>query len=174
MLSEHYVLQPFTAADLGFVFEGLSHPEVIRYYGVQFHSLEATHLQLEWFEQILRENTGQWWKIVNRRTREKVGAIGMNNYQPQHRCTEIGYWLLPAFWKQGIIREILPVVLHHLFHEKMIHRIGASVEVGNDASCKVLEHAGFILEGIQRECEYKNGKFISLKWYSLLETDKMQ
>lgn len=169
MLSERFALQHFVAEDQAFVFKGLSHPDVIRYYGVQFHSFEAARLQMEWFEQILKEASGQWWKIVTRGTAEKVGAIGMNNYQPQHRCTEIGYWLLPQYWKQGIVQEVMPVLLQYLFRDKMIHRIAASVETGNEASCKVLERAGFTFEGTQRECEFKNGTFISLKWYSLLE-----
>lgn len=169
MVSTRFKLVPFQYTDRDFVFEGLNHPDVIRYYGVQFHSYEAVRLQMEWFEQILQENTGHWWKIVSLHNGERVGAIGMNNYQPQHRCTEIGYWLLPRFWKQGIIREVLPLMLEYLFTLRNMHRVAASVEVGNDASCRVLEHAGFKLEGIQRECEYKGGSFISLRWYSMLE-----
>lgn len=163
------MLQAFRPVDQAFVFEGLSHPDVIKYYGVQYQTFEATGVQMEWFDHILKENSGQWWKIVNLQTGDRVGAIGMNNYQPQHRCTEIGYWLLPQFWKQGIISEVLPLVLHYLFINRTMHRVAAMVEEGNKDSCKVLERAGFRMEGVQRECEFKNGAFISLRWYSLLE-----
>jgi ribosomal-protein-alanine N-acetyltransferase len=95
----------------------------------------------------------------------------MNHFLPQHRSTEIGYWLLPRYWKQGVIREVMPLVLEHLFLKKMVHRVAATVEVGNISSSKVLEQAGFTLEGIHRECEYKNGAFISLMWYSMLEQE---
>lgn len=171
MRTPRFLIEPFTASDQDFVFEGLSHPEVIRYYGVQFHTYEAAKLQVEWFEQIIREQSGQWWKIVSIETKQRVGAIGMNNYQPQHRSTELGYWLLPQYWKQGIMTEVLPAILYHLFNNKMMHRVCASVELGNYASIKVLEQANFRNEGTQRECEYKNGKFISLVWYSLLEDE---
>ncbi|OLY93326.1 ribosomal-protein-alanine N-acetyltransferase [Cnuella takakiae] len=174
MDTHRFSIEPFTASDQDFVFEGLSHPDVIRYYGVQFHTYEAARLQMEWFEQITREQSGKWWKIISKDQQVRVGAIGMNNYQPQHRCTEIGYWLLPRYWKQGILREVMPVFLHHLFRDKMMHRVAASVEVGNDASNKVLRFAGFHYEGMQRECEYKKGKFISLMWYSLLEEEWRQ
>ncbi|WP_132053826.1 GNAT family N-acetyltransferase [Pseudocnuella soli] len=171
MFSQRFKLEAFQPADQAFVFEGLSHPDVIRYYGVQFHSYEATRVQMEWFEHIIKENSGHWWKIVSLQNGDRVGAIGMNNYQPQHRCTEIGYWLLPPFWKKGIISEVLPLVLQYLFTGRNMHRVAASVEVGNDASSKVLERAGFRLEGVQRDCEFKNGGLISLKWYSLLESE---
>lgn len=171
MRTPRFALEPFTASDQDFVFEGLSHPDVIRYYGVQFHTREVAKLQIEWFEQIIREQSGQWWKIVWIDRDLPVGAIGMNNYQPQHRSTEIGYWLLPQYWKQGIMQEVMPAILYHLFIDKMMHRVAASVEVGNHASMRVLEHSRFRHEGIQRDCEYKKGKFISLAWYSLLENE---
>jgi [ribosomal protein S5]-alanine N-acetyltransferase len=169
--SHRFDLLQFCPCDLDFVFEGLSHPEVIRYYGVNFHSLEATKVQMEWYNNLLTERTGIWWKIVNRQTNERVGAIGMNNYQQQHKRTEIGYWLLPQFWKQGIISEVLPVVTNHLFTKEGVHRIEALVEEGNEGSCNVLRKAGFHFEGKMRECEIKNGNYISLLMFSLLFTD---
>lgn len=171
MQTERCLLQPFTTYDQAFVFEGLSNPEVIRYYGVQFHSYDATQVQMEWFQQITREGSGEWWKIVDREKGTRLGAIGINNYQPQHRCCEIGYWLLPQFWGQGLMREVVPAVLDHLFVGRLMHRVSASVEGGNTASSSVLESAGFRFEGIQRECEYKGGRFVSLLWYSLLEQE---
>lgn len=171
LLSQRFTLLQFLPEDLDFVFEGLSHPEVIRFYGVNFHSLEATKIQMEWYNNLLTERTGIWWKIVNRQTNERVGAIGMNNYQQQHKRTELGYWLLPQFWKQGIISEVLPIVIDHLFKNEDIHRIEALVEEGNDSSCKVLQKSNFQYEGKMRDYEIKNGKYISLLIYSLLSTD---
>jgi ribosomal-protein-alanine N-acetyltransferase len=132
--SQRFNLLQFNAQDLDFVFEGLSHPDVIRFYGVNFNSLEATKIQMEWYNNLLTERTGIWWKIVNRQTGDKVGAIGMNNHQRQHKRTEIGYWLLPQFWKQGIISEVLPIVIDHLFKNEDIHRIEAMVEYGIELS----------------------------------------
>lgn len=170
--STRFLLQQFMPGDLDFVFEGLSHPDVIRYYGVNFNSLEATKIQMEWYNNLLTEKTGIWWKIVSQQTNEKLGAIGMNNYQQQHKKTEIGYWLLPGYWKQGVVSEVLPVVIDHLFSKEGIHRIEALVEDGNDSSCKVLLKAGFIYEGKMRECEIKNGQYINLLIFSMLSTDK--
>jgi [ribosomal protein S5]-alanine N-acetyltransferase len=169
--SQRFYLLQFNPDDLDFVFEGLSHPEVIRFYGVNFHTLEATKIQMEWYNNLLTERTGIWWKIVNRQTGERVGAIGMNNYQQQHKRTEIGYWLLPKYWKQGIISEVLPIVIDHLFTKEGIHRIEAMVEEGNESSCNVLQKANFRHEGIMRDCEIKNRNYISLHIYSLLSTD---
>ena len=52
--------------------------------------------------------------------------------------------------------------------EKNIHRLEAFVETGNKASCRVLEKTGFQCEGTMRDCEIKDGKFISLLVYAQL------
>ena len=105
---------------------------------------------------------------------EKVGAVGFNNYNKQHNRTELGYWLLPEYWGQGIITEVLPIVIDFIFHQKKIHRIEALVETGNVASEKVLKRLGFTYEGCMRDCEIKNGAYISLSIFSLLSTDVLK
>ena len=157
--------------DQAFIFEGLSHRDVIPFYGVTYHTFEETKLQMEFYQALEKNAEGFWWKIVSIESEEKVGAIGFNNYQYQHKKAEIGYWLLPTFWKQGIIAEVLPVLIQYLFDIKQLHRIEALVETGNTLSDKVLLKAGFIFEGLLRDYEMKHGKFICLNLYSLLQSD---
>ena len=170
--SPRFLLQQIKPGDQDFIYEGLSHPDVIPFYGVHYTSFDATKEQMDFYDNLLKDGTGCWWKIVNRETGQRTGAIGFNNYLVAHNKAEIGYWLLPAFWKTGIISEVLPVVIEYLQKEKEIHRIEAMVEEGNESSCKVMRKAGFVLEGVMRDCEWKNGKYISLSIFSLLTTDK--
>jgi ribosomal-protein-alanine N-acetyltransferase len=95
----------------------------------------------------------------------------MNGYQPEHEKAEIGYWLLPAYWKKGIMPEVVPVMIRHLFSAWKLHRLEAVIENGNVASCKLTEKLGFRYEGTLREAEIKKGKRISLLYYGLLRTD---
>jgi ribosomal-protein-alanine N-acetyltransferase len=166
-----YWLQEITPNDQSFIFEGLSHPQVIPYYGVSYQTFEATMAQMNFYEEMLASDTGMWWKIVSKETGTKVGAAGFNNFNKQHCRAEIGYWLLPAFWRQGIVSEVLPILVDFIFQKKKVHRIEALVELGNVASEKVLKRLGFTYEGLMRDCEIKNGTYISLSIYSLLATD---
>lgn len=170
--TERLLLQQFYPEDQDFVFEALSHPDVIRHYGVSYQTLEATKVQMEWFQNLFTEKTGIWWKIVRKEDLQPLGGIGMNNYQVHHQKTEIGYWLLPAHWGKGIISEALPVMVDYLFSQWNIHRIEAVVEEGNKNSSRVLEKSGFHYEGMMRDSEIKNGVYISLHMFSLLATDK--
>ncbi len=172
LTTERFRLKHILPQDQEFIFQGLSHPQVIPFYGVRYHSLEATKEQMEFYAELSRNDTGYWWKIVHKETGENTGAIGFNNYNPQHNKAEVGYWLLPKHWKKGIIAEVFPVVINYLQKEKKVHRIEAVVEEGNSSSNKVLERFGFMYEGTMRDCEIKEGKYISLRMYSLLSPEQ--
>jgi ribosomal-protein-alanine N-acetyltransferase len=171
LTTERFKLQQIEPEDQQFIYEGLSNPDVIPFYGVRYDSFEETKAQMDFYANLCATGTGCWWKIVEKATGNKLGAVGYNNFNAQHNKAEIGYWLLPIYWKQGAIAEILPTVIAHLVNEKNIHRIEAHVEEGNSDSYRVLERCGFIYEGTMRDCEIKDGNYISLRMYSLLSTD---
>jgi len=166
-----FLLQQIVAADQPFIFKGLSDPNVIPYYGVQYSSFESTQAQMDFFNKLWEQRTGCWWKIVDRQTGKPVGACGMNAYQPQHEKAEIGYWLLPDHWKKGIMQEVLPVMIRYVFRNWKLHRLEAVIEEGNEASCRLTAKLGFTCEGKLRDAEIKKGKRITLLMYSLLATD---
>lgn len=57
-------------------------------------------------------------------------------------CTNLGYYLFPAFWGQGFATEAVRAIADHLVQQG-IHRLVASVTVGNHASAQVLKKSGF-------------------------------
>ncbi len=95
----------------------------------------------------------------------------MNYYNATHEKAEIGYWLLPHFWRKGIMPEVIPVMIRHLFAHWKLHRLEAIIEDGNETSWRLAEKLGFKYEGKLREAEIKNGKRIDLLLYSLLASE---
>ena len=162
------ILGEINTEDLAFVFEGLSHPEVIPFFGVRYDSLEATKAQMEWYQKMVAEGTGLPWKICLAPTGERIGVISVYFYKPEHNKAEVGFWLLPQFWNKGYALEAVKAVTDFWRAEKGLHRLEAFVEEGNVSSRKLLEKAGFQYEGTLRDCEIKNGKYISLLIYALL------
>lgn len=171
LATPRYFLKQIVAEDQAFIFKGLSDPRVIPFYGVRFETFEEAKTQMEFYEQIRTEKNGCHWKIVDRTTLHPVGVCGFNHYQEQHEKAEIGYWLLPDYWKKGIISEVLPVMINYLFGHWKLHRLESVIEEGNVASCRLSEKLGFTYEGKHRDSEIKYGKRISLLMYSLLATD---
>lgn len=166
--TERFLLRKIVSTDKDVVFEGLSHPEVIRYYGVSYHSFDAVQEQMDWYEDLLITQTGIWWAVCRKDDPRMIGACGFNEIQSEHRRTEIGFWLLPQFFGQGIMAEVVPAIIEYAFSHLHIHRIQAIVESENAASKKLLAKLGFAFEGTHRECEFKNGRFIDLDYFALL------
>lgn len=170
LVSSRYRLRQILPQDQEFIFHGLSHPQVIPFYGVRYETLEAAASQMEWYAQLWQERTGIWWIIMNEE-QQSLGACGFNYYNPAHEKIEMGFWLLPEHWGKGVMKEVLPVIIAYIFSNWKVHRIEALVEIENQASCGLLAHLGFTYEGVMRECEIKEGRRISLAVYSKLATD---
>lgn len=168
LITPRLLLQAIGPEDQAFIFEGLSHPQVIPFYGVRYDSFEATQAQMDWYRQLEVGGTGLAWKIIEKSTGEKAGVIAVYAYKSEHKKAEVGFWLLPKFWSRGYAAEALHAVMEYWKKEKGLHRMEAFVEEGNGASSKLLERSGFQHEGTMRDGEIKNGKFISLHIYALI------
>ena len=164
-------LRKITNDDIENIYRGLSDPEVIRYYGVSYSSLEETREQMEWYQSLEDQGTGLWWAITHKYSGEFYGAAGLNGIIKEHKKGEIGFWLYPDCWGRGFVSEILPKVIEHGFNVLGLHRIEGIVETGNEASTRVLEKLGFKKEGVMQDSEIKEGRFISLEVYALLNRD---
>lgn len=172
LATERFLLRQILPEDQQFIFEGLSHPDVIPFYGVRYDSFDATKKQMEWYEKSYKDGTGGPWKIVDKVTGEKIGVVAYYYHKPEHKKAEVGFWIFPQYWNKGIATEVLGAVIEYCKQKKDIHRLEAFVEVGNLASSRVLEKLGFVWEGTMRECEIKDGKFISLLIYALINDSK--
>jgi [ribosomal protein S5]-alanine N-acetyltransferase len=84
---------------------------------------------------------------------------------------EIGYWLAEPFWGKGIITQAVKSLTEYAFKKYNFNRIFAGVFEGNKASEKVLQNAGYKLEGIFRKSVFKEGKFLDQYNYSILKED---
>lgn len=167
--TDRLCLRQFKETDLENVFAALSNPDVIKYYGVSFESKEATKSQMQWYSDLESNGTGVWWALELKSPLAFVGGIGLNDLDKTHKKAEIGFWLLPEFWKQGILAEVMTVVLDHASNQLGLHRIEAYVEPENFNSKGVLQKFGFDHEGTLRDCEIKNGRFISLDIYARIQ-----
>lgn len=169
--TENYLLRQIVAGDLENIHRGLSDAEVTRYYDIRFDSLEATKEQLAWYADLEQTETGIWWAISSEDKKTFFGAIGICNRNFGFKKADLGFWLLPEFWKKGIINEVVPSVLRFCFEGLQLNRIEAQVEAENSACRKTMEKSGFVCEGILREYEIKDDRKIDLAIYSRLKSD---
>jgi RimJ/RimL family protein N-acetyltransferase len=90
---------------------------------------------------------------------EAVGGIGFQLQGDVERVSaEIGYWLGEPFWGRGIVTEALVALTEYAVVTHGLTRVFAVPFAWNQASCRVLEKAGYVLEGRLRRSAVKDGR----------------
>ena len=96
-----------------------------------------------------------------------VGGIGVRLGEDVNRHTAgLGYWLGEDFWGHGFMTEVVPVVTGYCFENFPLQRIQAEAYANNAASIRVLEKAGFVLEGRLRKNVIKDGQVLDSLLYA--------
>ncbi len=100
-------------------------------------------------------------------TEEVVGAGMLHHLDSDRRIVEIGYFVLPHARGRGIATTIARTLAEHAF-SLGVERVAAYVNVGNTASERVLERAGFTREGVVRSMPKPDGTRVDKTLFSLL------
>jgi RimJ/RimL family protein N-acetyltransferase len=99
-----------------------------------------------------------------------AGGIGLMLQGDMRKGTaEVGYWLGEPFWGRGLMTGALDAFAFRAFGAFKLRRIYAYVLEWNPASARVLEKAGFRLEGRLRRSAFKDGAVADELLYARLE-----
>jgi RimJ/RimL family protein N-acetyltransferase len=100
---------------------------------------------------------------------EVIGGIGFHRQSDVYRLSaEIGYWLGEPFWGRGIASRAVRALTEWVFASTSLVRVYAHVFDWNPASARVLEKAGYTLEGRMRRSVIKNGQVIDQLVYGIV------
>ncbi|MGI5971373.1 MAG: GNAT family N-acetyltransferase [Oscillospiraceae bacterium] len=89
---------------------------------------------------------------------EAAGSIGLAYGKDVHSKTaELGYWLAEPYWGRGVMTGAVTEICGLAFGELGLMRVFAEPYSDNIASRRVLEKAGFVLEGVMRKAAVKQG-----------------
>lgn len=165
-------LRRILQSDRAALYAGLSHPEVVAHYGISYDSEERCQEQLDWYRYMEQAHSGYWWAICTPDQPDQlIGACGIYEIDHHNRNADIGYWLLPDYWHQGIMQSCLHSILDYGFHQLGLHRIEAEVEPDNIASIKLIQKLGFHQEGQRRQVALRQHRFTDLHIYGLLAAE---
>ncbi len=103
---------------------------------------------------------------------EAIGGDGLEPYGDVHRLmASIGYWLGEPFWGRGFATQALVTFTSYAFATFDLHRLQATVFAWNQASARVLEKAGYTLEGRLRRSIIKDGRIADTLLYARLRDE---
>lgn len=109
--------------------------------------------------------------IRDRQTRRFLGVIGLEAFAHLHESVELGYWLRIDACGNGLMTEAGKVVLDWAFSSVNAHRVRVAAATDNHASLSVIRRLGFRFEGVARQAERCNGRWLDHAVFALLVTD---
>lgn len=122
-------------------------------------------------KELADKKEGIAWVVELKEEQTLAGTIGFWRMKKEHHRAEIGYMILPQYWKQGIMSEALREVVRYGFDVMRLHSIEADINPENTASATILERNGFSREAFFKENFYWKGKYLNSAIYSLLVQD---
>lgn len=100
---------------------------------------------------------------------EAAGGIGVFLQEDvARRSAEIGYWLGEAHWGRGIMTDAVRRFTAYALDTYDLLRLYALVFEWNVGSCRVLEKAGYTLEGRLRRAVVKDGAVLDQFVYAVV------
>ena len=176
--SDRLYYRKLSQLDFNFYYNLLSNKEVMRYaYLNAFESIKeaenAFHKILE-----LQENDEEGTQYITL-LKESHTAIGIVDYEvllKNHTggICEIGYFILPDYWRKGYAKEMGSALIDYLFQNENVHKIIARCHKDNSASEVVMQKLGMKMEAVLKLERYKDGKWADECRYAILREDYLR
>ena len=133
---------------------------------VMFHITGKGHTRLEAkekFDILLKTNQENEfygiYKVVLKENNKTIGFAKMTPFEKKNM--EIGYALLPSYWRKGFTQEMIKNLTNHGLNYFSEKKLIAIVDEGNSASVNVLEKNGY---HIYKEESFKGSPCFMLEY----------
>jgi ribosomal-protein-serine acetyltransferase len=121
-----------------------------------------------------RTNEGLEYSGVIVQNDRVIGRMGLYHIDKMNRIAAIGYWVSEETQGKGIITKACEAIIQYGFETLSLNRIEIKCGTGNSKSIAVPKRLGFQREGIIRQGELLNGRFIDLYLYSMLKDEWLE
>jgi RimJ/RimL family protein N-acetyltransferase len=110
--------------------------------------------------------------VETRAEKEVVGVVG--HYRPHPVLEFVDVWYIlgkTAARGRGYGREAVGLLVRHLFATETVERVGATCDVENVPSYRLLEGLGFRRDGTLRQALFHHGRWHDVHIYGLRRSD---
>lgn len=164
------VLRTIEEDDLPFLRDAINHPDVRRYLPNRLPlNLDG---EREFYEAVVVGDDESLnllvWQVADEGEERRAGTIGVNGLGSVDGSAEIGLFIVPEAWGEGVGTEASRLVTDWAFREQGCHRVIARVMDGNEASAAIWEKLGFRHEATFREAVFHDGEHLDQHLYAVL------
>ena len=169
---EKIILRPLSMEDIeGEYVNWLNDIEVCKYNS--HHVYPYTEAQAkEYITSVTDQKNHLVLAIVDSESGTHVGNISLQAINLLNRSAEYAILLgNKEYWGKGVAKRASFLILKHGFESLGLHRIYCGTSANNVPMQKLAAALGMQKEGVRKEALYKDGKYIDIIDYGLLEKD---
>ncbi|MFX0043627.1 MAG: GNAT family N-acetyltransferase [Candidatus Hodarchaeota archaeon] len=153
--------------DLPLIAEWTNNPE---FWGEFFSPLQRSRFEMEKAQENNPFESQMF--LIEKKDGTPIGfTMHFCMLHPMGKFLEMGFVLIPSERRKGYCTEAAKIMVDYLFLSKDIVCIQGITDVGNIASQKVLEKAGFKKEGLIRKRFFARGEWKDTSFYSILRDE---
>jgi RimJ/RimL family protein N-acetyltransferase len=166
------ILRPWQPTDAPEVYAVCQDPEIARWVTIpQPFGLADADAFIESSRATWRDGTGAPFAIVDSATGRLLGAV--TRFGPEGHQATFGLWLAPEARGRGVGTRALRLVADWTFATTSAIRLDSFIMVGNEASNRMVERAGFHREGVLRAWDlHHDGVPVDCVVYSRIRGDE--
>lgn len=109
--------------------------------------------------------------IADTEADEYLGTISLKNVNLSNNSAEYAISTRRKVHGTGVAMSATKILLKKGFEEYRFHRIYLNVLETNCRAVAFYKKCGFQFEGKSRDAIFKEGKFVNLMWFSMLEKE---
>ncbi|MBW9157761.1 GNAT family N-acetyltransferase [Clostridium tagluense] len=115
--------------------------------------------------------SGEGFKAILMFQGNYAGFIGYYNVDLNRKSASIGYWLGEPYQNKGIMTKALKIFIDYAFNEMGLNKIEILIAEENFKSRALPEKYGFKEEGIVRDAECLNDKYVNHILFGILKSE---
>ncbi len=167
--SERLTLREIIRDDAEDFFAMRIDPDVSRYSDRELpKSVDEIEELIRKIQEGISSNETIAWAITEKGKDKFIGQICFHKTYRQHHRAELGYQLMPEFWRRGYMNEAVKTVIGFGFNGMKLHSIEAATNPNNQPSINLLLKNGFVQEALFRENYFYNGVYLDTPVFSLV------
>jgi RimJ/RimL family protein N-acetyltransferase len=133
----------------------------------QPYARDSARAYLQGIAELAARGIGLAWCIADPEDDRCLGSISLDGLGGYAKRGEIGYWAHPDVRGRGVVAEAVRLVTRHARDSGLATSLLIRCAVGNAASRRVAERAGYRTVGIQPLSEpLRDGQVVDLVLYS--------
>ena len=165
------VLRPFEPRDVEHLYGFRNDWQVTQYVGGFSSGYSRRNLE-EWIKFHRNRDDEVLWAIAGKKGGRCIGHVGLYKIDPRVRKAEFAILLGDRrWWGKGVGRSATVAMLDWGFDQLNLHRISLSVLATNQRAIRLYRDLGFREEGLLRDEQFRDGKYVNVLLMSLLEKE---